>query len=78
MTEGTEEISKGLVEGIIEALSNKHSQMDLRLQGLTLSIGDSRFAMKLSGTVSVAIHMREMSDAERDAHASATVAKLQS
>ena len=78
MSEGTEEISKGLVEGIIEALSNKHSQMDLRLQGLTLSVGDSRLAMKLSGTVSVAIHLRDMSDAERDAHASANVAKIQS
>ncbi len=77
MPEETEEISRGLFEGFIEALSDKHSQLDLRLQGLTLALGDSRFAVRVSGTVTVAIHMRELTDAEKDAHAAASVARLQ-
>ena len=77
MPERTEEMSRGLVEGLIEALSDKHSQLDLRLQGLTLSFGDSRLALRLSGTISVAIHMRDLTDAEKDAHATTNIAHMQ-
>ena len=78
MTEGSGEMGKGLMEGLIQALSDKHGQLDLRLQGLTVSVGDSRLAVRLSGNVSVAIHMRDMTDAEKDAHASANIARLHS
>lgn len=77
MSDDTEDIGRGLVGGIIEALSDKHSQVDLRLQGLTLSLGDSRLALRLSGTVSVAIHMRDLTDAEKDAHVAANIAHIQ-
>lgn len=75
VADNTEEVSRGLVEGIIEALSDKHSQVDLRLQGLTLALGDSRMALRLSGTVTVAVHMRDLTDAEKEAHATATIAR---
>ena len=78
MTGGTEQVSRGLVEGVIDALSDKHSQVDLRLQGLTLSLGDSRLALRLSGTVTVAVHMRDLTTAEKDAHAEANIAKIRS
>lgn len=78
MTEGSEHVARGLVEGIIDALSDKHSQVDLRLQGLTLALGDSRLALHLSGTVTVAIHMRDLTGPEKEAHAAATIARLQS
>jgi hypothetical protein len=76
MAEGAQDVTKGLLEGVIDALSDKHSQVDLRLQGLTMSLGDSRLAVHVSGTVTLAIHLREMTDAEKDAHATATVARL--
>lgn len=78
MTEESGEIGKGLMEGLIEALSDKHGQLDVRLQGLTVSVGDSRLAVRLSGGVSVTIHMRDLSDAEKDAHAAANIARVQS
>lgn len=77
MGEESGEISKGLVEGLIAALSDKHSQLDIRLQGLTLSVGDSRLALRVSGTVSLAIHMRDLTESEKEAHAMANVARLQ-
>ncbi len=77
MSGETEEVSKGLVEGLMEALSDKHSQMDVRLQGLTLSFGDSRLALRLSGTVSIAMHMRDLTDEEKSAHAAANIARIQ-
>ena len=74
--EGTDAVGRGLFEGIIDALEDKHSQVDLRLEGLTLSFGDSRLALRLSGTVSVAVHLRELTDEEKSAHASHNIARL--
>jgi hypothetical protein len=78
MADETEEISKGLVEGIIGALTDKHSQLDLRLRGLTLSMGDSRLSLKLSGDLSVAVHMRDLTDQEKDAHVASNIASIRS
>lgn len=77
MAEESGEISKGLMEGLIAALSDKHSQLDIRLQGLTLSAGDSRLAIRLSGTISLAIHMRDLTDPEKEAHATTNIARMQ-
>ncbi|HTT14597.1 MAG TPA: hypothetical protein VMG14_06545 [Thermoplasmata archaeon] len=76
MAEGTEEVSRGLMEGVIEALSDKQSQMEIRLDGLTLALGDTRLGVHLSGTVTVSIHLRDLTDAEKEAHAAATVARV--
>ncbi len=52
---------------VVAALSNRHGQLDIRLD---------RFSMKLpfageievSGTMSVSLHFRELTDRERKAH----------
>jgi hypothetical protein len=78
MADETEEISKGLVEGIIGALTDKHSQLDVRLRSLTLSLGDSQLALKLSGELTVAVHMRDLTDEEKSAHVASNVASIRS
>jgi hypothetical protein len=78
MADETEAISKGLVEGVIDALTDKHSQLDLRLRALTLSLGDSRLSLKLSGDLSVAVHLRDLSEEEKAAHVASTVASIRS
>ncbi len=78
MADGTEEISKGLVEGVIDALTDKHSQLDLRLRGLTLSLGDSRLSLRLSGDVTVAVHLRDLTEDEKSAHVASNVASIRS
>ncbi|MEM0129213.1 MAG: hypothetical protein QXG65_03505 [Thermoplasmata archaeon] len=78
MVPESEEIGKGLVEGAIDALTNKHSQLDLHLRGLTVSMGDKRLALHISGDVTVAVHMRELTDEERSAHAAANIARMSS
>jgi hypothetical protein len=77
MPDETEEISKGLMEGMIDALVDKHSQLDLRLKSLTLSLGDTRLALRLSGDLSVAVHMRDLTDEEKSAHVANNVARIQ-
>ena len=78
MPNETEQTGRGVVEGIIDALSDKHSQVDLRLQDVTLALGDSRLALKLSGSVTVTIHMRDLTEAEKDAHVQANIKAIRS
>ncbi|MGI0154939.1 MAG: hypothetical protein ACREDE_02220 [Thermoplasmata archaeon] len=73
----SEQISKGLLEGVIEALTDKHSQLDLRLRALTLSLGDTRLALKLSGDLTVAVHLRDLTDDEKAAHIATNIASIQ-
>ncbi len=52
---------------LVEALSNRHGQVDVRLDHLAvrLPLGGE---VELSGTVSVSVHLRELSERERKAH----------
>lgn len=77
MADETENVARELVEGFIGALSDKHSQLDLNLQGLTLSLGESRLGLRISGSLSVAVHLRDLSDAEKDAHVAANIGRIQ-
>jgi hypothetical protein len=76
MAEESEQISKGLLEGVIDAMTDKHSQVDLHLRGLKLSLGDTDLAVKLTGDVSVSVHLRDLTDQEKAAHVAAAVANL--
>jgi len=62
---------KGLFEGMIEALANKHSQLDLNFQKVTVRVpGMQQIGVELDGTVTVSVHMRDMTDEEKRALAS--------
>jgi hypothetical protein len=65
-----EGLEKGLFEGLIEALADKHSQLDIRLNGLTLQIPGIRTGFVLSGTISLSVHMRDLTEEEKQALAS--------
>jgi len=76
MADEAEEVTKGVLEGVIDALTDKHSQLDLKLNGLTLSLGQGRWVLKISGSITMAAHMRDLTDAEKDAHVSANLARI--
>jgi hypothetical protein len=76
MTEGGETLSKDMVEGIIDALTDRQSQLDVQLRGLTLSVPGTPLSLKFSGTVTISVHMRELTDDEKAAHAAATLAHI--
>jgi hypothetical protein len=69
-------MGKGLVEGMVDALSDKHSQLDIRFQNLTLTLGGMGLHVQLSGTVTLSVHLRDLADEERAAHIQHNVAAL--
>ena len=67
-TERTSLIDPKLIEGLIEALANKHSEVDLNFQRVTLRVpGMQQIGIELNGTISLSVHMHDMSEEERRA-----------
>lgn len=64
------------VSGIVKALSDRHGQMDIQLRHVALSIPGSPLTVELNGAVSVAVHLRDLTDGERRAHVSRNLSEL--
>jgi hypothetical protein len=62
-----ESIEKGLLEGMITALANKHSELELNFERTTLRFPALQMSVELSGSITLSVHMREMSEDERKA-----------
>jgi hypothetical protein len=58
---------EGLFEGLIQALANKHSELNLNFQHTSVGIPNLHASVELNGTITVSIHMREMTDDEKQA-----------
>lgn len=69
-------MSEGLFAGLIDALSDKHSQLDIRLQNLVIRMPGSRLGLEINGLITLAVHMRDLSEEERQAHIARNVAAL--
>lgn len=63
---------------LVEALSNRHGQIDIRLENMALKLPFSGGAVELNGTMTVSVHLRELTERERSAHASRQVKALSS
>ncbi|MFZ0698956.1 MAG: hypothetical protein WAN74_02010 [Thermoplasmata archaeon] len=68
-------LGRGMVEGLIGAMSDKHAQLDLRLTGLTLNLVGAPVKLEVNGTVSVSVHMRDLTKEESAALAAAHIAR---
>jgi hypothetical protein len=55
---------------LVEAISDRHGQMDIRLDHLSMRLPVIRDSIELNGTISVMVHMRELSDEEKQARVS--------
>lgn len=68
--------TEALVAGVLGALANRHGQMDIRLDKISLGIPGSPLGLELNGNVSVVVHLRDLTDAEREAHVARNVAAI--
>lgn len=67
---------RSLIEGIIQALSDKHSQVDVNLQGMSVKFPNTGIGVELNGLVTVTCHVRDITEDERKASASKNVALM--
>lgn len=54
----------GCVRGGVEALADKHSQLDGNLQRVDIRILQTGMAVELNGLVTLTVHMRDLTDDE--------------
>lgn len=71
-----ESIEKGLFEGMISALANKHSELELNFDRTTLRFPALQMSVELSGAITLSVHMRDMSEEEKKALASKKIAAM--
>lgn len=70
------EVEKSLFEGMLEALSDKHSQLDLNLQGMSIKFPRIGVSVEFDGLVTLTCHVRDMTDSEKKASAARNVALM--
>jgi hypothetical protein len=73
-----EEVESGLLEGLIEALGNKHSQLDVNFQRTKVTMPGTQVGVELNGVVTLTVHMRELTEDEKKASAEKSIALMSS
>ena len=70
------EDAMNIVEGILEALSDKHSQLDINLQGMSVKFPNLGMSIECNGLVTLTAHMRDITEDEKKASASKNIALM--
>jgi hypothetical protein len=69
---------EGIVEGLIDALADKHSQIDINFQKTNISIPGIQMSIELNGLITLTSHIRALTEEEKQASASKNVALMAS
>lgn len=70
------EAEKSIVEGILEALSDKHSELDINLQGMNVRLPNLGMSVECNGHITLTAHVRDITDDEKKASASRNVSMM--
>jgi hypothetical protein len=76
MAKPSKESAPGWVDGVIGALIDRHGQVDIRLQKVAVTVPGSPLGLEVNGTVTVSVHLRDLSDDEKQAHVASNVAAI--
>jgi len=61
---------------LIEAISDRQGEMDIRLEHLSLKLPLVPESIEVNGTITLTVHMRDLTDKEKAAHASREIRAL--
>lgn len=86
MTAQKEKVSAGsnvegiekIVEGLIDALADKHSQIDINFQNTNIRIPGMQMSIELNGLITLTSHIRALTEEEKQASASKNIALMAS
>jgi len=67
---------RSIVSELIGALSDKHTQVDINLQGMNVRFPNTGMSVEFDGLVTITSHVRDMTDDEKKASASKNVALM--
>lgn len=67
---------QGWLEGFVEALADRHSQVDINFSGVTVRLPNSPVAVELNGLLTLTVHMRDLTADEARASAARNVAAM--
>ncbi|HEV8050374.1 MAG TPA: hypothetical protein VGP88_07250 [Thermoplasmata archaeon] len=56
------------IEGILDTMTDKHGQIDLRFDGVELRWKGTPLGLELNGSVALTVHLRNLTDEEKKAH----------
>jgi hypothetical protein len=69
-------VERGVIAGLLEALADKHSQLDINLQKVTIKLPNMQVGVELDGLVTVTVHMRNLTEDEKKASAAKNVGMM--
>jgi hypothetical protein len=61
---------------LIEAISDRQGEMDIRLEHVSLRLPLVPETIEVNGTITLRVHMRDLTDKEKAAHASKEIRAL--
>jgi hypothetical protein len=56
-----------LFQDFVQAIADRHGEVDIRLEHLSLRLPLIKESVELNGTISVSVHMRDLTDKEKNA-----------
>ena len=72
----TTDAERSLVEGVIQALSDKHSQLDISFQGMSVKFPSIGMSIECNGLITLSAHVRDITEDEKRASATKNVAQM--
>jgi hypothetical protein len=62
---------------MVEALSGRHGELDIRLEHLNLRLPLMKDSLELNGAITLSVHLRDLTEKEKAARAAKEVKVLQ-
>lgn len=67
MSKDDSKMEKGFLDGLIESLGDKHSQLDINFQKTNIKLPGLEQSVQIDGLVTLTVHVRELTEEEKKA-----------
>jgi hypothetical protein len=78
MSKDESRTEKGFLDGLIGSLADKHSQLDINFQKTNIKLPGLEQSLQIDGLVTLTVHVRELTDEEREASSKRNVVLMTS
>jgi hypothetical protein len=75
-TEHAEGMRETMITGLVDALNDKTSQLDIDLKDVEIEMINAKIGLRVSGTLTLSVNFRALDDREKRAQVDYQVARL--